>query len=338
MFPDEAALEDALSCPTPALWEDAKHLHGDLLILGVGGKMGPTLARMARRVLPDSQRVITVARFSQPAVREALERQGIETIAADLTDREAIASLPDAPNIVYMAGQKFGTTDAPEQTWLMNATVPGFVAERFAPTLARMVVFSTGCVYPYVSLASGGSVETDDLTPLGEYANSCVARERVFAWYAQKHHAPLLLFRLNYAVDLRYGVLVDIAQRVWRGQTVDVTMGYTNVIWQGDANALALRSLLLADTPPVALNVTGAEILRIRDIATFFGERFGKPAQIVGQEAETALLSNVGKETTLLGKPTVSTETLLRWVAEWTRRGGRTLGKPTHYEVRDGRY
>lgn len=339
---NEEELEDALSRPTPGLLRDFASITGDILILGAGGKMGPTLARMARRALDESgnkgPRVLAVARFSDASQRERLREFGVETVRADLSDREQVAGLPDAPNIVYMAGFKFGSSDAPEMTWLMNTYVPGIVAERYAPIRPRMVVFSTGCVYPNTPIDSGGANEEDALEPLGEYANSCIGRERMFEYFAKKYDAPLLNYRLSYAIDLRYGVLVDVATKVLAGEPVDVTMGYANVIWQGDANAQALQCLLHAAMPPVALNVTGPETVSIREAALQFGKLFGKEARIVGEEDPTALLINSSRATNLFGPPTVPIDNLIHWVAEWLQHGGRLLNKPTHFEVRDGRY
>ncbi len=337
---DEAALEELLSRPTSGLLATFAELEGDLLILGAGGKMGPTLARMARRALDEvgrrDQRVIAVARFSDPAVRAGLEAVGVAPVRADLTDRGEVAGLPEVPNVVFMAGQKFGTTDAPDATWHMNTYVPALVAERFAGS--RIVAFSTGCVYPNVPVASGGSREEDPLGPLGDYANSCVGRERILTYFSRAQGTPMVLFRLNYAIDLRYGVLVDVAQKVLAGEPVDVTMGYVNVIWQGDAGAQALQCLAHASAPPLALNVTGPETVSVRVLAQRFGELFGREPRIVGTEAETALLSNAGRAHALFGYPTVPLDILIGWVAGWLSRGGRLLGKPTHYETRDGKY
>jgi nucleoside-diphosphate-sugar epimerase len=247
-----------------------------------------------------------------------------------------VAKLPDAPNVIFMAGQKFGTGSAPELTWAMNTLVPAHCAERYARS--RIVAFSTGCVYPLVTVASGGSRETDELGPPGDYANSCVGRERVFTYFSRKNNTPVLLYRLNYAIDLRYGVLLDVATKVWRGEPVDVTMGYANVIWQRDANAQALQCLALAAAPPAILNVTGPETISIRALAQQFGELFGRPVQIVGQEAPTAWLSNSAKAQKLFGPPSVAVDQLIAWTAEWVRHGGATLNKPTHFEVRDGKF
>jgi nucleoside-diphosphate-sugar epimerase len=336
---NEEALNERLSRPTEALARSLAQTQGDIAVLGVGGKMGPTLAVMARRALDqagDTRRVLGVARFSDAASREYLEANGVETIACDLLDRDSVLQLPRAPNVIYMAGQKFGTTGSPERTWAMNALVPGFVAAHYAGT--RIVVFSTGCVYPITPVLRGGSQEDDALEPLGEYANSCVARERLFDFFSHKDGTNVLHFRLNYAIDLRYGVLLDIARKVWNETPIDLTMGHVNVIWQGDANAWALQSLLLATSPPTALNVTGPETLSIRALASEFGRVMQRQPIFTGQEAETALLSNAGRAFTHFGYPRVSLGQMVRWVADWVQNQGRTLDKPTHFEVRDGNY
>lgn len=340
-FPaDGAALEERLSRPDAALSRALPEIEGDFLILGAGGKMGPSLARMLRRGLEScgesGRRVLAAARFSDEAARTLLEAAGVETLRCDLTDRAQVAALPEVRNIIYMAGQKFGSSAAPEATWGMNCYVPVLVSERFRD--ARMVIFSTGCVYPLVPVASGGSREEDALEPPGEYAASCVGRERLFSYFSLQYGTPMLLFRLNYAVDLRYGVLVDIAQKVLAGSPVDVTMGHVNVIWQGDACSYAIRSLQYASSPPLALNATGPETISVRSVAHRFAELFGCQAQITGREAETALLADASRCHDLLGYPEVSLNRLIFWVAEWLRRGGRTLGKPTHFEVRDGAF
>lgn len=308
----EAELEERLSLPGPGVIADLSTLPGDLLVLGAGGKMGPSLARMARRALDAAghadQRVIAVARFSDPAAREALESAGVETLAADLSDRARVAALPDAGSVVFMAGQKFGTSGAPEVTWMMNTYVPALVAERYAAAGARIAAFSTGCVYPNAPVARGGSREDDALEPVGDYANSCVGRERTFAFFCRKYGAALSLIRLNYAVDLRYGVLVDVARRVRDGEPIDLSMGHVNVIWQGDANAYALRSLahVAPGEPPLALNVTGPETVPVREVALRLGALLGRPPAFSGEEAPTALLSNAGRAFGLFGYPSLS--------------------------------
>lgn len=335
----EAQLEDALSRPTPGVVADLAHLEGDLLVLGVGGKIGPTLAMMARRALDQAggrRRVIGVARFSQPGLRKRLEAAGVETCACDLLDREAVQALPDAANVVFMAGTKFGTTGAEAFTWATNAYLPGVVAERYRG--ARLVVFSTGCVYPLVPVVSGGATEETPPSPVGEYAQSTLGRERVFEHFSRAFGTPVTLLRLNYAVELRYGVVLDLAQRVWHGAPIDLTMGAVNVIWQGDANAVALRCLAIAQSPPTVLNVTGPETLSVRWLAGRLGQLLGREPVFTGQEAETALLSNASRAHGLFGYPEVPVETILQWVAHWVRIGGPTLNKPTHFETRDGQF
>ena len=333
---DEDDLEERLSRPTPALTAALASVPGDLLVLGAGGKMGPSLARMARRADP-SRRVIAVSRWSNRDAADALEAHGVETVGADLLSPRDLAALPDVPNVVFMAGQKFGTTGAPTATWAMNAAVPAFVAERFAG--ARTVVFSTGNVYPLTPPARGGSRESDPPAPVGEYAFSCLARERIFGAAAARHHTPVAIVRLNYAHDLRYGVLTDLAQRVARGEPIDLAMGYVNVIWQGDANAYALAALAKAATPdPFVVNVAGLETLRVADLARALGQRLGVEPVLAGTEGTDALLSDASHMRYLLDHTPLPVDTLLDWVAEWVRSGGPLLGKPTSFERRDGRF
>jgi nucleoside-diphosphate-sugar epimerase len=335
----ETELEELLSRPTPGVLSTLDALDGDVMVLGVSGKMGPTLARMVRRgfdALGKKARVLGAARFSNAAAAEQLEAAGVGAVRCDLTDRAAVEALPDAPNIIFMAGQKFGTSDAPDVTWIMNTYVPALVAQRYARS--RTVVFSTGCVYPNTPVSAGGSREGDVTEPLGDYANSCVGRERVFTYFARQNETPLALFRLNYAIDLRYGVLVDVARKVMAGDPVDVAMGHVNVIWQGDANAQAIQCLSPAAVPPFVVNVTGPETVPIRMLAHRFGELFDRTPVLVDEEADTALLSNASLANRLFGYPTVSLDQMILWVAEWLKQGGALLDKPTHYETRDGRY
>lgn len=335
----EEELEELLSQPTPGLIDTLSRLSGDIIVLGVGGKMGPTLARMARRALDAlgrKERVIGVARFSDARAEQNLQAAGVETVRCDLRDRAAVKKLPDAPNVIFMAGQKFGTTDAPERTWIMNVIVPEIVAERYIG--ARTVVFSTGCVYAETPVRYGGSLETDPLEPLGEYANSCIGRERVFGYYSKEHGTPVALFRLYYAIDMRYGVLYDVARKVADGTPIDVTLGHVNVVWQGDANAWAIQCLEHAASPPFVINATGPEIVSIRTLAKRFGELLGREPVIVGEEAPTAFLGNARRAHALFGYPTVPLDRMTQWVAQWIKRGGRSLDKPTHFETRDGRY
>ncbi len=335
-----AELEAELSRPTAGVLDTLRTLEGDVMVLGAGGKMGPTLARMVRRALDEigakQRRVIAVSRFSSSAAARGLQAHGVETIACDLLDRAAVQALPDAPNVIFMAGQKFGTSDAPELTWVMNTVVPAIVAERYASS--RIVVFSTGCVYPLASVEGHGASEDDALGPAGDYANSCVGRERVFTHFAKLHGTRALMFRLNYAIDLRYGVLHDVAQKVAQGLPVDVTMPRANVIWQGDANARAIQCLAQTASPPSALNVTGLEPVSIRWLAARFGDAFGRAPLITGTEAETAWIADARRSYELFGPLTVSLDEMIAATAHWVRQGGATLGKPTHFEVRDGNF
>jgi len=326
------ALETELARPRQADIDCLRRLEGDILILGAAGKMGPSLARLCRNAADAAgtpRRVIAVSRSIEP-------EPGIEAIRCDLLDRGAVAHLPDCPNILYLAGRKFGSSGSPELTWAMNTVVPSIVAERFAG--ARMTVFSTGNVYAFRRPSDGGSVETDTPAPVGEYAQSCLGRERVFEHYSRQNGLRCLFYRLNYAVDLRYGVLVDIARKVYAGESVDVTVPAFNVIWQGDANSYALRSLELCATPPAVLNVTGPEVLRVRDTAEWFGRRFGREVRYRGVEGETALLSNPARCIELLGPPGVGAPRLMEMAADWIEAGGASLDKPTHFEVPDGRF
>jgi nucleoside-diphosphate-sugar epimerase len=332
---DLAALEELMSRPSPELVRALAAAPGDILVLGVGGKMGPTLARMARRADP-SRRVIGVARFSEPGLRESLEAHGVECIPADLQSREALAALPDAPNVVFMAGRKFGSTGSEWLTWAMNAHVPALVAERFARS--RIVAFSTACVYPFVPVDGPGAPESMPPTaPSGEYANSCVARERLFQHFSHLHGTPGRLLRLSYAIDMRYGVLHDVAQKVLQREPIDLAMGDANVIWQGEANDWALRTLAHCTTPTTALNLSGPRV-RIRDLARALGERLGIAPVLQGQEADTAWLVDCSEAFRLFGPPQVSLDRMLDWTADWVQRGGASLHKPTHYEARDGKY
>ena len=335
-FETEQALEDYLSLPTEDLVRDLARTEGDLLILGVGGKMGPTLARLARNALHPARRVIAVARFTEPGVREQLKAHGIETLVCDLQDRDALAALPRCANVVFMAGRKFGADGNMPLTWAMNAYVPALVAQTFAQS--RIVAFSTACVYPFVPVTGQGAAEDMPLSPPGEYANSCVGRERLFEHFSQLHGTPGRLFRLSYAIDLRYGVLADVATKVWRGEPVDVTMGHVNVIWQGDANTQALRCLAAATVPTSPLNVSGPETTSVRWLAEEFARHLERPATITGTEAPTAWLMNTGEAERLFGYPRVPLSQMVRWVADWTRREQRLYGKPTKFENRDGKY
>ncbi len=335
----ESDLEALLSRPEPAVSDTLARLGGDVLVLGAGGKMGPTLSLMARRALDERgsrARVIAVARFSEPGLERRLAAAGVETRRADLADRAQVTRLPAAPNLLFLAGRKFGAATSPALTWASNVLVPVHVIERWPE--ARIVAFSTGNVYPLVPVASGGARETDPPHPVGEYAMSCLGRERVFQYAAETRGTRVLLLRLNYAVELRYGVLVDIGRRLLAGEAVDLRMGYVNLIWQGDANARALRSLALAASPAAVLNVTGPEAIPVRRLAEELGRRLGRTPVFAGTEAPDALLSDAARATALFGPPAVPLETLLDWTAEWLRRGGRVLDRPTRFEEREGRF
>lgn len=336
---NETELENVLAEPSDADLEMIGRLDGDILILGAGGKMGPSLARRVRRAVDRTGRrirVLAASRFSSADTRQALEADGIATIVCDLLDRSSIAALPAAPNVLLLAGRKFGTLDRTDLTWITNTVVPAHVAERFKAS--RMVVFSTGNVYPLVPADSHGSTEPDVPLPVGEYAQSCLGRERVVEFVSREAGMPALIYRLNYAVDLRYGTLVDIARKVFAGTPIDLTMGYFNAIWQGDANSYALRSLELCASPPEILNVTGPERISVREIAGWFGSVFGLEPRFEHSEGPVALLSDSSRCRALLGEPAVPLTQLRDWVAHWVRIGGASLNKPTHFEVTDGRY
>jgi nucleoside-diphosphate-sugar epimerase len=331
-----AHLEDLLSEPTAHAQEAMASLDGDLILLGVGGKMGPTLARMARRASDPKRRIIGVARFSEPGLEAALNAHGIDTIRCDLLDADQLARLPDAPNVIVMFGMKFGSTGQEARTWAMNCLLPAQVCQKYRH--ARIVAFSTGNVYGVTPIVRGGSLETDPLNASGDYAMSCVGRERLYEYCSSTLGIAMALLRLNYATEMRYGVLVDIAQRVWSGQPVDITMGCLNAIWQADANAAALSAFAVLATPPRALNIAGPEILSVRRVAEEFSTRFGKAVTLQGNESGDAFLSNAQLSHQLLGYPRVGPRQLMDWIADWTVRGERTLAKPTHFEVRDGNY
>ena len=334
-IPDIAALDDLLCRPSQPLIDDLAKVDGDIMILGVAGKMGPTLAGLAKAASP-GRRVIGVARFSEPGAKAWLEWRGVETIGCDLLDEAAVKALPKAQNIVFMAGRKFGAEGDLSLTWAMNAHVPAIVAQAFPSS--RIVAFSTGCVYPFVPVNGKGADENVAPNPPGEYAQSCVGRERMFEYFSRQFATPGRLFRLNYAIDMRYGVLHDIATKILHGKPIDVSLGHVNFIWQGDASAQALRCLAHCDTPTSPINVSGPEILAVRDLAAKLGARLGREPIIVGAEGATAWLTDTSQAVKLFGLPIVDTARLIAWTADWVARAMPSLGKPTKYEVRDGRY
>lgn len=335
----EGALEDALSAPPPAVVETMRRLEGDILVLGVAGKMGPSLARMALRaseMAGKKRRVIGAARFREGGAEVQLQSWGVETRRADLLNPEELRRLPDVPNILYLPAMKFGATGNEPATWAMNAALPAMVCQRFPKS--RIVAFSTGNVYGLVPAASGGSRESDAPNPAGEYAMSCLGRERIFQHYAMANRQPVALIRLNYACDLRYGVLVDLAKAILADEPVNVAMSWFNTIWQGDANAHTLQAFNHADSPARIFNVTGARQLRVREVCARLGERLGRVPRLIGGETSDALLSNAELAHRLLGAPRIGEDQLIDWVADWLGRGGRTLGKATKFESRDGKF
>lgn len=332
-------LEDQLSEPTSHVIDALGKVEGDILVLGVGGKMGPTLARMAVRASHAARvkrRVIGVSRFSDEMLKSRLNAWGVETIAADLLDPAQLAKLPDCPNVIAMTGMKFGASGAQPRTWAMNTYLAGMVAQRFSG--GRLVAFSTGNIYPLSPIVAGGSQEHDEPGPVGEYAMSCLGRERMYEHFCHTQGTPLSIVRLNYANELRYGVIVDLAQQVWRDEPINLAMGNFNAVWQGDANAASLASLARAASPPLVFNLAGPEILSVRRVCEQLGALMHKQPTFVGHESPTALISNGQLGHRLFGYPRVTADQMIHWIANWVIHGGASLGKPTHYETRDGKY
>lgn len=332
-------LEDQLSTPSQRLIDDLAQTPGDILVLGAGGKMGPSLCKLAKRAIDAgglNKRVIAVSRFSEGSLKQELETAGIETIAADLLDDAQLQALPEAENVLYMAGRKFGTQGNQGLTWAMNAYLPGRVAEKYRH--ARIVVFSTGNVYPLSPIEAGGSDESSPVDPAGEYAQSCLGRERMFEHFSRVHGTPILLFRLNYAIDLRYGVLLEVAKSVWEGRPLDLSMGHVNVIWQGDANEYALRALLHCESPARILNVTGPELIPLRWLAERFGQIMEKKPTFAHEPEPTALLNNASAAHRIFGYPSITLRQMIEWTAAWVQQGGRELGKATHFQERKGEF
>ena len=335
----ETILEELLSTPTAEAVKMFSEIEGDIMFLGIGGKIGPTLAQMAKRACNEAgveKRIYGVSLFESDQQREKIEELGIETIHGDLLDIDFIKSLPKAKNVFFLAGMKFGSEENISLTWAVNSYMPALVADYFKES--NIVAFSTGCVYPLVSVESGGSLETDPPVPVGEYAQSCLGRERMFEYGSKQHHTKACLIRLNYSVELRYGVLVDIAMKVKNREAIDLSMGYFNVIWQGDVNNVVLRSLEICDSPAKILNITGEDTLSVHEVALEFGKLFDVTPEFINEEAKTALLNNAEQAFQLFGRPKVSTQQIIKWIADWISEERETLGKPTHYEVRDGKY
>ncbi len=336
---DVDQLEEVLSEPSPGVIETLGRLDGDILVLGVAGKMGPTLARMAKRASDAAgvkRRIVGVSRFSDAAAEGGLQAHGVETIRCDLLDQRQLDALPDAPNIVAMAVMKFGATGHEALTWAMNCYLPGMISQRFRAS--RIVAFSTGNVYGMTPVPLGGSRECDALNPVGEYALSCVGRERIYEHFSRTLSLPVALLRLNYANELRYGVLADLARKVATGQPMDLAMGHFNALWQGDANAMALCAFDQAASPPFVVNLAGPETLSVRRVCEEFGRLLEREPVFQGVEGSDALLSNGQLGHGLFGYPRVTARQMMEWVAGWVRGGGTDLGKPTHFEARDGRF
>ena len=334
-----AELEAKLAEPSEKLIAELSVLDGDIMLLGVGGKMGPSLARLAVqaiRMAGIEKRVIGVSRFSNEEAKRELEEAGVETISCDLLNDNELQSLPEVRNIIYMAGNKFGTTGNEHFSWAMNSYLPGRVAEKFRHS--RIVVFSSGNVYPFSSVGLGGVSESVLPEPKGEYAQSCLGRERIFEYFSHEYNIPMVIYRLNYAIDMRYGVLLEIAKSVHDGLPVDLTTGHANVIWQGDANEMALRCLTACTYPPNIVNITGPETMSIRWAAEELGKRLGTPPIFEGTESDTALLSNASKSHQLFGYPRTSLLQMIDWTAEWVQNGGKTWNKPTHFQERKGKF
>ena len=335
----EEKLDALLTEPSEALIEDVKKIKGDIMVLGAGGKMGPTLCLLAKRAIEKAgieKRVIAVSRFTDKFATELLHNNNIETISCDLLDKEKLYALPEVENVIYMAGRKFGTDGSEWLTWAMNSTLPAFVADKFKKS--NIVVFSSGNIYPIVPISSGGCKETDKIGPIGEYTMSCLARERAFEYAANQYGTNIFVYRLNFAVDLRYGVLYDMADRIMKGEPISITTPVLNCIWQGSANEIAIRALLHTDSPMKIMNITGPETVSIKKAAIELGKHLGKEPIFEGEEGTDAYLSDASEAMEVFGYPSVSMKTLIRWQAEWILDGGRALGKPTHFEERKGSY
>ena len=332
-------LKEQLLKPSDALVNDIAQLEGDIIILGAGGKIGPSIARLTRQALDlagKTNRVIGISRFSEAGLQQELNNDGIETIAADILDDAQLQALPEAPNVLYLAGTKFGTKNNEPYTWAMNAYLPGRVAQKYKNS--RIVVYSTGNVYPYTPVGSGGATEETKPEPVGEYGQSCLGRERMFQHFSSVYGTPLVLYRLNYAIDFKYGVLLEVAKSVLAGKPVDLSTGYVNVIWQSDANEMAIRALLHCESPAKILNITGPETVSVKWLATEFGKQFDKTPEFTNEEQSTALLSNAAESFKLFGYPKVALKQMIEITANWLIEGGETINKPTHFQERKGQY
>lgn len=332
-------LYQALLEPSPALLEDITRIDGDILLLGVGGKMGPAMARLAKAAVDITgvqKKIIGVSRFSEPGLRDELNALGIETIPADLLKDEELQRLPAVKNVIYLAGQKFGTTGKESYTWAMNTYLPGRVAEKYRD--ANIVVFSTGNVYPLSPVLNGGLTEDVPAAPVGEYGQSCLGRERMFQYFSSLYGTPLFIYRLNYANDVSYGVLLEIAKAVFEQREIDLRMGHVNIIWQGDANEIAIRALLHCEAPAKTVNVTGPETVAVRWLAGEFGKRMNKEPRFVNNEQPDALLSNSAECFKLFGYPRVTLKQMIDLIAGWLMEGGKTINKPTHFQEREGKF
>lgn len=339
MLRTETEVDELMARPSPELIEMMGRLEGDIAILGIAGKMGVSLGALAvnaSRAAGVARKVYGISRFSNPAAIASLEQAGILPIRCDLLDRAAVNGLPKVSNVIFMAGRKFGTNGEEAQTWSMNTIVPAHVCEHFSAS--RIIAFSTGCVYPLIPLERIGCVEEDRPAPVGEYAQSCLGRERTFEYFSQTHGTPVCILRLNYALDVRYGVIHDLARTIWEGRPVNRTVGHFNAIWQGDANSQALRALELCASPPAILNLTGPEIISVSALAETLGALLGKAVTFAGEVGPTAYLNNAAYAHRLFGYPNVPLAAVIKWTAEWVKQGGRSLGKPTHFEVSDGKY
>ena len=335
----EGKLNEMLTAPSDKLVADIAKIKGDIMVLGAGGKMGPTLCLLAANAIKKAgieKKVIAVSRFSDPIALKLLHDNGIVTISADLLDNDALNALPEVENVIYMAGRKFGTDGQEYLTWAMNSTLPAFVANKFKKS--NIVVFSSGNIYPIVPLSSGGCTEEDRVSPIGEYAMSCLARERAFEYAAKAYGTKVFIYRLNFAVDLRYGVLYDVAKKIMDGTPISLSTPCFNFIWQGSANEIAIRGLLYAEAPAKKMNVTGPETVSIKYAAKKLGALLGKEPIFENEEGNNAYLNNAGAAMEIFGYPEVSAETLIKWQAEYILDGGRVIDKPTHFEERKGSY